>query len=168
MSTCLVQLSDPYLHTFTSPFPRIKMVRGGHRRHIPEPVKGTFCYHVSSNVLKRHIDLVYLALVYATNKHMPELHREPNCSIVSQSAVREVRDHKDDVILPYIDMCLITYVGRSSPWGFTKFDPRHFFLILEPPWSIQLIDHNFNPGTSLRQFECSNCANFKTLQEKYE
>ena len=86
-TTAWFNFSEPYLHTFTSPFPRIKMVRGGHRRHIPEPVKGIFCYHVSSNVLKRHIDPVYLALVYITNKHMPELQREPSCSIVSQSAV---------------------------------------------------------------------------------
>ena len=34
--------SKPYLHTLTSPFPRIKMVWGGHWRHIPEPVKGIF------------------------------------------------------------------------------------------------------------------------------
>ena len=32
--------SKPYLHTLTSPFPQITMVRGGHRRHIPEPFKG--------------------------------------------------------------------------------------------------------------------------------
>ena len=34
--------SEPYLHTLTSPFPHIKMVQGGHQRHIPEPVKGIF------------------------------------------------------------------------------------------------------------------------------
>ena len=41
----------------------------------------------SSNVLKRRIDPVYLALVYATNKHMAELQREPSRSNVSQFAV---------------------------------------------------------------------------------
>ena len=70
------------------------MVRGGHRRHIPEPVKGIFCYHVSSNVLKRHIDPVYLALLYATNKPMPELQWEPSCSIVSQSAVVNISNFR--------------------------------------------------------------------------
>ena len=84
--------SEPYLHTLTSPFPRIIMVRGGHRRHIPEPVKKIFVTMSSSNVLKRRIDSVYLALVNATNKHMAELQREPSCSNVSQFAVEVSRD----------------------------------------------------------------------------
>ena len=78
--------SEPSLHNLTSPFPQIIMVRGGHRRHIPEPVKRIFVTMSSSNVLKRCIDLVYLALVYATNKQMAELQREPSCSNVSQFA----------------------------------------------------------------------------------
>ena len=41
--------SEPYL---TSPFPRIIMVQGGHRRNIPEPVKRIFVTMSSSNVLK--------------------------------------------------------------------------------------------------------------------
>ena len=32
----------------------------------PRTCQGNFCYHALSNVLKRHINLVYLALVYAT------------------------------------------------------------------------------------------------------
>ena len=67
------------------------MVRGGHRKHIPEPVKRIFVNMSSSNVLKRHIDPVYLALAYATNKHMAELQREPSCSNVSQFAVTLLR-----------------------------------------------------------------------------
>ena len=35
--------------------------------------------------LKRHIDPVYLAVVYATNKHMARLEREPSCKGVSGS-----------------------------------------------------------------------------------
>ena len=79
--------SKPYLHTLTSPFPGIIMVRGGHRRHILEPVNRIFVTMSSSNVLKRRINLVYLALVYATNKHTAELQREPSCSNISQFAV---------------------------------------------------------------------------------
>ena len=58
---------------------------------LPKPVKPGIYFSKllmsSSNVLKKCIDLVYLALVYATNKHMAELQREPSCSIVSQLAV---------------------------------------------------------------------------------
>ena len=63
------------------------MVQDGHQRHIPAPVKEIFVTISSSNILKGHIDLVYLALVYLTNKHMAELQQEPSCSIVSQLAV---------------------------------------------------------------------------------
>ncbi|EDR00027.1 uncharacterized protein LACBIDRAFT_334550 [Laccaria bicolor S238N-H82] len=44
------------------------------------------CYHVASNVLKSPIDLIYLALVSAANKHTVELERELSCSNISQSA----------------------------------------------------------------------------------
>ena len=88
MSTCLVQLfralsRDPHL-----PLSSHKNGAGWSSKTHPRTCQGNFCYHDSSNVLKKHIDPVYLALVYATNKHMPELQREPSCSIVSQSAVR--------------------------------------------------------------------------------
>ena len=52
----------------------------------PRTCQGNACYHILSNVLERRINLVYLALVYATNKHTVELEREPSCSIVSQLA----------------------------------------------------------------------------------
>ena len=67
------------------------MARGGHRRHIPESVKV---------ILVTNIDPVYLAVVYATNKHMAGLEWEPSCSIVSQFAVRAVKlllDLSDDL-----------------------------------------------------------------------
>ena len=61
------------------------MVQGGHQIHIPEHVKGIFVT-MSCQMSSKDIDPVYLALVYATNKHMPELQQELICSIVWQSA----------------------------------------------------------------------------------
>ena len=80
MSTCLVKLFwalSTYPHL---PHCLHKNGGGWSSKTHPQTCQGNFCYHVSSNVLKRHINLVYLALVYATNKHMPELQQEPSCS----------------------------------------------------------------------------------------
>ena len=73
------------------------MVRGGHQRHIPAPVKEIFVTISSSNILKGRIDPVYLALVYPTNKHMAELQREPSCSIVSQLTVTSYKNRNTGV-----------------------------------------------------------------------
>ena len=51
--------SEPYLHTLTSPFPRIIMVRGGHRRHIPEPVKKIFVT-MSRQMSSKDISIRYI------------------------------------------------------------------------------------------------------------
>ena len=48
-----------YIHTLTSPFPRIKMVQGGHRRHMPEPVKGIFVT-MSRQLSSKDISIRYI------------------------------------------------------------------------------------------------------------
>ena len=51
--------SGPYLHTLTSPFPRIKMLRSDHWRHIPEPVKGIFVT-MSCQMSSKDISIWYI------------------------------------------------------------------------------------------------------------
>ena len=63
-----------YIHTLTSPFPRIKMVWGGHRRHMPEPDKGIFV------TMSRQLSSKDISIRYTWHWCMPQTNTCLSCN----------------------------------------------------------------------------------------
>ena len=97
----------------------------------PRTCQGNACYHISSNVLERHINPVYLHLVYTTNKQgYTKIVTLPKRKYSALHVRLESKSHEKLFVLVVRDSCHAADALdgktslRKSTWLALKLSPR--------------------------------------------